>query len=417
MTHALLHRTGTAAIGVSFIAASLLGITGPVEAASVANGTVVHLSNQGKQYLVENGKLHWIPNAPTFIALGLSWNRTVAVTSLPLPTGAPVALVKMADSPAVYVEQGRMLHEIPSAADFEASGYQWRDVFTVSSLPLPIGTPAVAPPWPNGTVVHLANQGKQYLVENGKLHWIPNAPTFLALGLSWNKAIPVTSLPLPVGTPVSLVKVADSPAVYLEQGGFLHKIPSASEFEALGYHWRNVFTMSSLPLPVGAPLGKSGVTPAFAGHNVQHDIGTETPQALPNGFQAPKDQHMTFSDHTDHRLEGFTGTLNGHPFILDFYEDYPVGDVVGVSYNSRPVYFGNGPAAVFDVLNFTGNTVVLGSPTVGAYMALNLVTGQSMVNPSQVVPLKGYQGLTAPSHILGLPGTHYPVGVPYASSN
>lgn len=154
-------------------------------------------------------------------------------------------------------------------------------------------------------------------------------------------------------------------------------------------------------------------TPAFAGQNVQREVGTQAPQAIPNGFHSPADQHLTFSNHTYHRVEGFVGTLNGHSFILDFYQDDPVGLFVGVQYNGQPVYFGTGAGSVFDVLNFTSNMVVLGSPAAGNYMALNLVTGQPLYQFSQVVPLKGYHGLTAPADILGLPNTQYPVAIPY----
>ncbi|NMP23703.1 hypothetical protein HIJ39_15270 [Sulfobacillus sp. DSM 109850] len=72
-----------------------------------------------------------------------------------------------------------------------------------------------------------------------------------------------------------------------------------------------------------------------------------------------------------------------------------------------------GPSAVFDVLNFTGNQVVLGNTAAGTYMAINLQTGHTITNPSDVVPLKGFTGLVAPPDILGLPETHDLVTIPY----
>lgn len=159
-------------------------------------------------------------------------------------------------------------------------------------------------------------------------------------------------------------------------------------------------------------------TPPFAGQQVQRFIGQHTPQALPNGFESSSaPSPHTFSIQTYHRVEGFTGTLDGHPFVLDFYQDYPVGLFVGISYNGHPVYFGSGPAPVFDVLNFTGPDVVLGMPSAGAYMALNLVTGRPIVSTRELVALKGYSGLTAPSHILGLPTVTYPIDIPYGPGN
>ncbi len=156
-------------------------------------------------------------------------------------------------------------------------------------------------------------------------------------------------------------------------------------------------------------------TPLFVGHQVQRYIGRQTPQALPNGFRSAS-SHDTFSAQVYHPVEGFGGLLDGHPFVLDFYQDSSVGIFVGASYNGQPTYFGPGPAPMFDVLNFTGTDVVLGMPSAGAYMALNLVTGHPIVSTREVVALKGYSGLTAPSHILGLPTTTYSIDIPYGTN-
>ncbi|POB09706.1 hypothetical protein CO251_14490 [Sulfobacillus sp. hq2] len=77
------------------------------------------------------------------------------------------------------------------------------------------------------------------------------------------------------------------------------------------------------------------------------------------------------------------------------------------------MYFGPGPSPVFSVINFTGDEVVLGNPAAGSYMAINLMTGQRTVNLSAVLSLKGYPGIGLPSHILGLPGTHYSPQIAY----
>jgi hypothetical protein len=95
---------------------------------------------------------------------------------------------------------------------------------------------------------------------------------------------------------------------------------------------------------------------------------------------------------------------------LDVYQDYPVGQFVGVQHNHQTVYFGYGPGPVFDILNFTGNWVVLGSPASGQYMAINLTTGRQSSDP---VALKGYGGLRPPGHVLGLAGRPIPSHVPY----
>ncbi len=156
-------------------------------------------------------------------------------------------------------------------------------------------------------------------------------------------------------------------------------------------------------------------TPNFAGRNVQRTTGGSVPRAIPNGYQSTISPNLTFSSNTYTPTQGFSGTLAGHPFVLDFYQDYPQGLAVGVSYDNKPVYFGYGPSPVFSVINFTGNEVVIGNPASGSYMALNLTTGQQTTNPSVINSLKGYTGLGLPSHVLGLPGTDYSSAIPYPS--
>lgn len=278
---------------------------------------------------------------------------------------------------------------------------------------LGLGSPVEAATVPNGTVMHLTHQGKEYVVEHGTLHWVPNPQTFLALGLSWHHTVSVPSFTIPIGAPVQLVKTAANPAVYLEQGGELHRIPNAATFEALGYQWRDVFTVAYLPLPIDAqePAG----TLVFAGTHVMRYDGAQVPRhVIPTGFH--KDR-VVFSPVTYHPVEGFTGLLDGHPFVLDFYHNATpssAGTYVGIRYDHHPVYFGYGPTVGFAILAFKQDAVVLGNMSSGNYMVLNLMTGQVSPSASEAenTALNGYSSLIPPTHILGLPGTDYSINIP-----
>ncbi|MDP9727447.1 hypothetical protein [Alicyclobacillus tolerans] len=152
-------------------------------------------------------------------------------------------------------------------------------------------------------------------------------------------------------------------------------------------------------------------TNIFLGKNVQFITNSGMPNAIPNGYT---DQHtqLTYYRNKFQKIESFTGTLHHKTFILDFYNSIPNGIAVGVSYNHQPVYFGWGPSPVFDILHFVGDSILLGSPSAGAYMAINLMNGHLMTHTKQIVKLKGYSGLQPPKYILGLPGTHYPIQIP-----
>lgn len=156
---------------------------------------------------------------------------------------------------------------------------------------------------------------------------------------------------------------------------------------------------------------------AFAGQHVVRYIGTQAPPAIPQGFKSPASQNLTFAPSTYHVVEGFSGALGGHPFVLDFYlntQPSSAGLYMGIEYNQHPVYFGDGPAVGFDVLAFNQDAVVLGNMAQGTYMVMNLETGQQNLNAvnSEAVALDGYTKSTPPPQILGLPGTNYPVSIP-----
>lgn len=87
--------------------------------------------------------------------------------------------------------------------------------------------------------------------------------------------------------------------------------------------------------------GPPAVTPPFAGSQVRFTTKTAVPPAIPAGFSASP-VSTPFSSSAYHRVEGFTGMLGGHPFIVDMYTGYP-SLFVGVNYNHRPLLFSASP--------------------------------------------------------------------------
>ncbi len=186
----------------------------------------------------------------------------------------------------------------------------------------------------------------------------------------------------------------------------------ATDYDVSDYHSALAaitMAISMRPYPShGRPY--SADTPPFAGQHVVMMQGSHIAPAVPEGYPSSTSSNTTFSKTAYRPVEGFRGTLHGKPFILDFYDQYPVGQFIGVSYGNRPVYFGVGPSPNFYVLNFTGDDVVLGNTAAGTYMAINLQTGHMSTD---VVSLKGFTGLVPPPVISGLPTTQYSVTIPY----
>lgn len=230
-----------------------------------------------------------------------------------------------------------------------------------------------------------------------------------------NSAVTNPNYPFKAG---SVVNIQFAPLLSPRVGD--HVVLNVSQYATGGSPFWGVITSNYYTEQDGSYYNQSGQkltlpmsgSPGFSGTGVKLLTGKNTPSAIPVGYKGSQ-PGLTFANPTFTPIEGFAGTLNGKKFVLDFYSNKPNGIAVGINYNNKPVYFGFGPSPMFDVLNFTGENVVLGSSSTGSYMAINLVTGNVNTNPSQVVSIKGYSGINPPNYVLGLPGTQYPVTIPY----
>ncbi|HEX9664646.1 MAG TPA: hypothetical protein VGA49_02385, partial [Patescibacteria group bacterium] len=108
----------------------------------------------------------------------------------------------------------------------------------------------------NYKVIKLADDPKVYNVVNGVLHWIPSKEIFLANGYNWGDIIIVPREVLgqyDLGDEVSyynklkdgtLIKLEGDIKIYSIDSGFKRYILSPEVFEARGYNWGDVITLS-----------------------------------------------------------------------------------------------------------------------------------------------------------------------------
>jgi len=90
-------------------------------------------------------------------------------------------LIKTADDAKVFlVKENRRIH-IPNEQVFEAGGYKWGDIETVTKLQMN----KIA----NTALIKSPVDAKVYLIAGGKKQWIPNEKTFLGAGLKWDDIV------------------------------------------------------------------------------------------------------------------------------------------------------------------------------------------------------------------------------------
>lgn len=137
---------------------------------------------------------------------------------------------------------------------------------SVSLLALALDiTPALAATAMNPyTAIKLngASHPTVYLQRNGTMHAISSEKEFYDLGYSFSEVHRLNLLPDPVGKPVELFRQVSHPQVYILNNGTLHWISSAAQLAALGYSFSDVYKVSALPYPVGAPETTAPTAPA-----------------------------------------------------------------------------------------------------------------------------------------------------------
>ncbi len=133
------------------LASSSLVLPGVANAATLP-GPLYKLASTPTVYVDHNGSLHAIASPAMLNDLGYTWNDLKTVTTLPAPVGAPITLLKPQSSAQVYLYQKGQLHWIESAKVFNQNGFQWSNVYAVSQLPAPIGSPITGTVTPTNTV-------------------------------------------------------------------------------------------------------------------------------------------------------------------------------------------------------------------------------------------------------------------------
>ena len=173
-------------------------------------------------------------------------------------------LMRVSDNPAVYVIKNGEKRVITSAELFQLLGYVWKNVIYVSQIEMEIyneGEPMTFEDArrPDGTLIKTKTSRGVYLIDKGKKRQFASAQVFDALGYKWSRILTISDAEFafyPVGDPVTfdkikdgnLVKIASSPAIYIIENGLKRLITSERIFRAKGYKWSNVMVVAEANL-------------------------------------------------------------------------------------------------------------------------------------------------------------------------
>lgn len=220
-------------------------------------------------YLLESGKKRVFTSAKLFEFLKYAWTKVKADPlvenyldgeAMRYPDGT---LVRGKDEPSVYLVQGGNRREFTSGALFEKLGYKWSSIVTIEKAELAaygIGAHMV---YPDGTLVRGAGTAAVFLVKGGQKLEFTSATLLGRLGYSFANVtdIPVAALSdYPEGGKASypdgtLIKAAETPAVYRVAKGGKEEFTSLNVFNASGAKWANVVEIGADEMKLYATNG------------------------------------------------------------------------------------------------------------------------------------------------------------------
>lgn len=239
-------------------------------------------------YILSGGQKRHIASAGAFNACGYRWNEVSIVNDATLSltpsgsnvTGPPCPFTLATSGGAVYHMWGNYFKRgITSPGAFNACQYDWGDIVTVSSLSgFTSTTPISGPPCPytrdpwyheatmDGSLVKGSGPAV-YVLSGGKKRHIVSATLFNTCGYEWNDVVAVSDSTLsliPNGSsvtsapcPYTLIQRSSGGAVYVMLATLKKGITSPGVFNACGYVWGDIVTLSQAAVgsvTTGVPL-------------------------------------------------------------------------------------------------------------------------------------------------------------------
>lgn len=235
---------------VAAITAYVLTVTNGIGDGSYATGTKVSITAEapaiGKVFDKWMGDTNYVSNVSSAtttvtmpakaITLVAAYKNTVSSATFDYPDGT---LIKLPDSPKVYVIIDGEKKWIPIPEVFTQLGYEWTDIKVVNQAQLDIFLDF------EDNLIRLMNDFKVFLVVNGMKRHIPNPTVFLDYGFSWDDVKDVDETTMNRYRSAILLKETNTNDVYFLNGQGVRKlIPSAAVFDSYGNKWEDVQIVS-----------------------------------------------------------------------------------------------------------------------------------------------------------------------------
>lgn len=241
-----------------------------VKRGSLPNGALVRAQNEKGVWLIQNGKRRPFYSKSVFLS-SYSFKNVQEISAKELEQyeiGEPMtfsnySLLKASNGNIFLLVDG-LKRQIASLKIFREIGFNPEEVIPVDDSDLaqyPEGKP-ITTPYPNGTLLQDQSSGAVFYVKDEIKYPIIDK-IILENNFFYNRIIKVKSEKLNEfinGSPIklndgTLIKTRDQSTIYVIAQGKRLPIANIETFEALGYLWKNVLTVSETVLNIH-PLGE-----------------------------------------------------------------------------------------------------------------------------------------------------------------
>lgn len=207
--------------------------------AQIADGSLVKGSNDAV-YIIGNGKACWISGENIFNLLGLDWKNVKKISDSELKSIPKDWLIVKGNEKAVYIINYGKAFRVTDASTLKLLGFEKTFVYPVSEEKLKKIT--------QQPLLIKGNDAAIYLLNNGKISWIPGEPIFKALGYDSRSVIKVGDEKIAKFGKTPLLIRGNDQKIYLVDKDKRYWITSATLFNKLGYDWNYIFSVSDSQL-------------------------------------------------------------------------------------------------------------------------------------------------------------------------
>lgn len=208
---------------------------------SYPDSTLVKLDNSPKVYVIINQKKKWIPTPEVFETLGYKWKSITIIDSNTLKSIPDFEdnLIRAVNDYKVYIIVNGIRRHIPNPEIFLDYGFNWSDVRDVPE--------ATISKYKRAYLIRESRRGDvYYLSSNNIKKHIPSSEIFSSYNDKWEDIQVVSKKEMESYKTSNLIKLYNGSRIYLIENNVKRWIPDIQTFNKRNYEWGNILSVNQI---------------------------------------------------------------------------------------------------------------------------------------------------------------------------